>query len=127
MSENLNWENVYGIGFDRSEMESTRENKVKVLNQIRKGDVEIEDSEMACLVLYLDEIEEYVEVFYSEDTTEQAIQEMTDTIERIENGEVPTPLYTEHSLKNAISTCKHIYDSDLPDINDKSDLLAYLV
>lgn len=123
----LDWRNVHGIGFDGGQMDDTRENKVKVLNQIRKGEVKIEDSELDLLVLYLDEIEDYVEVFYSEDNAEQAIQEMAHTIERIENAEVPTPLYTEHNLKNAVSMCKHIYEPDLPNINNKSDVLAYCV
>ena len=115
MSQNLNWKNVHGIGFDGSRMESTQENKVKVLNQIKKGDVTVEDSDMARLIIHIHKYDDYVDVFHTELDAQEAIEQMESEMEKV------------HLLGSSVSLCRQIHDPDLPDITDPNEVLVYCV
>ena len=126
MSQNLNWKNVHGIGFDGSRMESTQENKVKVLNQIKKGDVTVEDSDMARLIIHIHKYDDYVDVFYTEDNPQEAIEEMEKSIELAKIGIMNQPI-SNLPLRSSVEILEEIHDPNLPDITDPNEVLVYCV
>lgn len=129
MSKDINWENVHGIGFDGSRMESTRENKVKVLNQIQKGDVTVEDSDMARLVLRIngvDDEDDFVDVFYCEDDPEDELEQMEMSVQMAEDS-LPKKLHHNLPLRSSLELCREIHDPDLPDITSSTEMVAYCI
>lgn len=124
MSENLNWRNVHGIGFSGSKMESTRENKVKVLTQIKRGNVTVQDKNMARLVLSIDEEDDYVDVFYSEGDPQSALEQMEESV-KLSKDSLPKHFHSNLPLRSSLELCREIHDPDLPDITDSTDVLAY--
>lgn len=129
MSESLNWENVHGISFDGSRMESTRSNKVKVLVQIREGNVTVEDRDMARLVLRLDgddDEDDFVDVFYTEDDPQSALEQMEMSVQMAKDS-LPKKFHSILPLKSSLQLCCEIYEPNLPDINSDWDVVAYCV
>lgn len=125
MSE-LNWENVYGIGFDGSRMKESPENKVKVLTQIKRGNVTVQDKDMARLVLSIDEEDDYVDVFYSEGDPQSALEQMEESV-KLAKDSLPKHFHSNLPLRSSLELCQEIHEPDLPDITDSTDVLAYCV
>lgn len=122
----LDWRNVYGIGFDGSRMENTRESKVKVLTQIKRGNVTVQDKDMARLVLSIDEEGDYVDVFYTDKDPQSALEQMEESIEMAKRS-LPKHFPSYLPLESSLELCREIYEPELPDIESDWDVVAYCV
>jgi len=80
---------------------------------------------MSCLVLHIHKYDDYIDVFYSEDTPEQAIQQMRRDLHQ--GLEEYGQQFFSTPPRASIQLCREIHEPELPDIESNPDVLAYLV